>query len=268
MHKLVLKKWLSLAEYWYNTSYHSSLQLTPFEVLYGYPPRHLGVDFRAACDVPSLHVWLDERKVVVQLVQQQAAASSCTLCQKTQADKHRTERTFQIGDLVYLKLQPYVQASLFRRANHKLVFKFFGPYQVIAKIDSIAYKLNLPDSCHIHPTLLLKEAVGPDDHASSPLPVLSDSLHAPKKVLLRRILRRSTRDVPQLLIQWSSWPAELATWEDELTIKQRFPDATAWGQAEIQGEENVTVPVENVKVDRPTRIRKPNSKVSGSDWTR
>jgi hypothetical protein len=77
----------------------------------------------------------------------------------------------------------------------------------------------------------------------------------------------STGDVPQLLIQWSSWPVELTTWEDELTIKQRFPDATAWGQAEIQGEENVTVPEDNVKVDRLTRIRKPNSKVSGSDWT-
>lgn len=31
-------QWLSLAEYWYNTSFHSALGKTPFEVLYGYPP--------------------------------------------------------------------------------------------------------------------------------------------------------------------------------------------------------------------------------------
>jgi hypothetical protein len=92
-----------------------------------------------------------------------------------------------------------VQASLVHRAYHKLAFKFYGPYQFIAKIGSVAYKLNLPDSCHIHPVFhvsLLKKAVGPHDQASSPLPVLSDSLHVPKKVLQRRILRRSTGDVP------------------------------------------------------------------------
>lgn len=31
-------KWLPLAEHWYNTNHHSSLKLTPFQALYGYPP--------------------------------------------------------------------------------------------------------------------------------------------------------------------------------------------------------------------------------------
>ena len=29
---------LSLAEYWFNSNFHTSLKLTPFEALYGFPP--------------------------------------------------------------------------------------------------------------------------------------------------------------------------------------------------------------------------------------
>ena len=36
-------KWLPLAEYWYNTAFQTALGHTPFEVLYGRPPRHLGI---------------------------------------------------------------------------------------------------------------------------------------------------------------------------------------------------------------------------------
>jgi len=31
-------KWLPLAEFWYNTTFHSTIQLTPYEVLYNQPP--------------------------------------------------------------------------------------------------------------------------------------------------------------------------------------------------------------------------------------
>ena len=37
---------------------------------------------------------------------------------KRQADKNRIERSFAVGDWVYLKLQPYVQSSVLPRAHH------------------------------------------------------------------------------------------------------------------------------------------------------
>ena len=69
---------------------------------------------------------------------------------KRQVDKGRLERTFAVGDMVYLKLQPYIQSSLVRRSSNKLSFQFFGPFQILEKIGAIAYKLLLPPGAAIH----------------------------------------------------------------------------------------------------------------------
>ena len=70
---------------------------------------------------------------------------------KKQVDKKRTDVEFQVGDSVFLKLQPYIQSSLAYRANQKLAFKYFGPFDIVEKVGSVAYKLVLPASSSIHP---------------------------------------------------------------------------------------------------------------------
>jgi hypothetical protein len=80
------------------------------------------------------------------LIQQQLARAQQRM--KVQADKNRTERSFAVGDLVYLKLQPYIQSSLAPRSNQKLAYRFFGPF--LAKVGKVAYKLLLPDHSKIH----------------------------------------------------------------------------------------------------------------------
>jgi hypothetical protein len=46
-------------------------------------------------------------------------------------------------DWVYLKLQPYIQTSLAPHSNQKLAIKFFGPFQIVARVGAVAYKLLL-----------------------------------------------------------------------------------------------------------------------------
>jgi ribosomal protein L21E len=70
---------------------------------------------------------------------------------KRQSDKKRSERQFQIGDMVFLKLQPYVQSSVTPRASQKLAFKFFGSFRIVERISQVAYRLQLPLSSMIHP---------------------------------------------------------------------------------------------------------------------
>jgi hypothetical protein len=98
---------------------------------------------------------------------------------KHQADKGRTERTFAVGDSVFLKLQPYIQSSVAPRAHHKLLFKYYGPYQVLERVGIVAYRLALPESSRIHPVIhvsQLKKVVGADVQVQQCLPSPLDIL--------------------------------------------------------------------------------------------
>ena len=70
---------------------------------------------------------------------------------KHQANKNRSEREFNVGELVYLKLQPHIQLLVAFRGNHKLFFRYLGPFKILAKVGSMAYKLDLLPSATIHP---------------------------------------------------------------------------------------------------------------------
>lgn len=270
-------QYLSLAEYWYNTSPHSALQTSPFVALYGHEPRHWGIEPASVCSVPPLQEWLEERQLMQDLLQHNLHHAQQQM--KTQADKKRSERTFSAGDQVFVKLQPYVQSSVARRANHKLAFRYFGPYQILKSINPAAYEVALPSTSKIHPVFhvsQLRKALLPGTPVSTQLPAITDQTVIPVKILAHRWKRGPHGRTEQVQVQWSD-PAVLdITWENKGELFQRFPDAAAWGQAASQGEGDVRVHNTGTTQDgdmgvttrqgRPKRFIQPNRKYLGEDW--
>ena len=206
-------KWISLCEFWYNTNWHTSTGKTPFELLYGRHPRYFGVTASHSIASRDVQAWLDERKLVLASVRQHLLRMQQRM--KDQADKKRTERSFTVGDRVFLRLQPYIQSSVVWRASQKLAFKFFGPYKILERVGNVAYKLELPAASRVHPIFhvsQLKPCVGPDTQVTTLPPATDDLFQVPEGVLQRRLQHRGHRTIPQVLVQWTGGTAAQATW--------------------------------------------------------
>ena len=179
--------------------------------------------------------WMQERQLMLDLVRQHLIRAKDIM--RHQADKKRSEHSFQIGEWVFLKAQPYVQSSLAPRSNQKLAFKFFGPYQILSKMGAVAYKLKLPASSMVHPVFhvsQLKKLVGQHHEVTADIPDHTFQWSVPETIIQRRCITKGTNKIQQVLIKWSNMLVSLATWEDMEPLRQQFPEAAVWGQSTSQ----------------------------------
>lgn len=164
---------------------------------------------------------------------------------KQQADKQCLERSFEVGDMVYLKLQPYLQMSVARRSNDKRSYRYFGPYKVLARVGVVAYKLELSPTSAIHPVIhvsQLKKAIPPTVQASDDASLgfmLSDESPVPPKLLQHKLAKMGNTVDPMVLVQWTVWSSDWVTWENLRALQEAFPCAPVWGQPGSQAEGSV-----------------------------
>jgi hypothetical protein len=216
-----------MAEWWYNTNHHSATGLTPFEAVYGYPPPSLlSYVPRTAANL-AVDTQLKDRNVIINLLKEHLQLAQNRM--KVQADKGRTERVFQIGDWVYLRLQPYRQTSIAVRKNLKLSPRFFGPFEVIQKIGYVAYKLALPMDARIHPVFhvsCLKKKLGLHSSALPTLPpvdVHGELQPEPEAILDRRLVNRKGRAITEVLVRWKGAATEDDSWENLWKLQSQYP---------------------------------------------
>ena len=165
-------KWLALAEWWCITSYHTAIHTTPYEAMYGQPPPlHLPY-LPGDSKVEAVDRSLQAREAAITLLKFHLQRAQHRM--KQQADQGRSDRSLDVGDWAYLKLQPYRQKTVVNRLCLKLAAKYFGPYKVLARVGEVAYKLELPSNSKVHPVfhiLQLRKHIG-KQLVQSELPLL------------------------------------------------------------------------------------------------
>lgn len=162
------------------------------------------------------------------------------------ADKKRTFRDFQVGDWVYLKLQPYRQLTASSRHTHKLSPKYYGPFKVLEKIGSVAYKLQLPEQAKIHPVFhvsQLKKMIGANVTIHSGLPSYDQQIvEEPERILARRMAKINNTNTTQALIKWKQRAEEEATWENYWDLVAKFPTFDLETRSNFMGEGSCYTP--------------------------
>jgi hypothetical protein len=207
--------------------YHSSLNTSPFQALYGYHPPSitLGSPPRSNIEV-VITILRDRHRTLIQLKAHLIHAQDRM---KKFADTNCTERSFVVGDWVYIRLQPYRQVSISNSRNHKLNPRFHGPFEIEEQVGTVAYQLRLPAGSVIYPVLhvsQLKIHIPQGQIVSPHLPITSPDGHLriyPKSILSRRVVKRDNVAVPQIFVFWTNLPPEDASWEDYDSIAMRFP---------------------------------------------
>ncbi|GJW24245.1 putative reverse transcriptase domain-containing protein [Tanacetum coccineum] len=225
------KNWdihLPLVEFSYNNSYHTSIKAAPFKALH-----------RRKCRSPVC--WAEVRdaqltgpaiihETTEKIVQIKSRIQVARDRQKSYANIRRKPMVFQVGDRVMLKVSPWKGVVRFGKRG-KLNPRYVGPFKVIERVRTVAYKLELPQQLsRVHNTFHvsnLKKCLS-DESLVIPLEELrvDDKLHfveEPVEVMDREIKQLKRSRIPIIKVRCNSKRGPEFTWEREDQFKQKYP---------------------------------------------
>ena len=229
---------LPLVEFSYNNSYHTSIKAAPFEALYGRKCRsplcwtEVGDTQLARGQIPESALTGPEiiRETTEKIFKIKERLKASRDRQKSYADKRRKPLEFQVGDKVMLKVSPWKGMIRFGKRG-KLNPRYIGPFEIIARIGPVAYKLLLPPELgNVHPTFHvsnLKKCLS-DESLAIPLEeiVIDENLRfieEPVEIMDREVKRTKQSRIPIVKVRWNARRGPEFTWEREDQMKQKYP---------------------------------------------
>jgi hypothetical protein len=141
-----LKEWeecLPHVEFAYNRAVHSTTNMCPFEVVYGFKPL-APVDLLPLPLQERSNMEASKRASYVKKIHEKTkeAIAKRSKYYAAWANKHRKKVTFEPRDLVWVHLR---KDRFPEKRKSKLMPRGDGPFRVLSKINDNAYKIELPE---------------------------------------------------------------------------------------------------------------------------
>ncbi|WVZ71429.1 hypothetical protein U9M48_020017 [Paspalum notatum var. saurae] len=208
-------KSLPYAEFSYNNSYQASVNMSPFQALYGRcfrTPLHW--DQPGEKQLFGLEI-IEDAERQVRMIRENLRIAQTR--QKSYADHRRRDLKFAVGDYVYLKVSPIRGLRRFK-VKEKLAPRYIGPFKIIDRKGEVAYQLELPDRLSgVHNVF----------HVSQ----LKKCLRVPEEQLqvddLNVVSNSDFEDGKLCKVKWSHHTAEEATSEKEDDLRADYPELFA-----------------------------------------
>jgi hypothetical protein len=226
---------LPLQEFAYNNTYQASIKMAPFEALYG--RKCISLLYWDVVGGGSLvgPDWVQQTHDKVREIRQNLLAAQSR--QKSYADVRRRDLEIAVGDEVLLKVSPTKGIIRFGTRG-KLNPRYIGPYLITARVGSLAYCLQLPESMSgVHPvfhvSMLRKYLKDPEQRMEAEPVIIEKDLTIkchPVRILdfSQRVMQNRT--IKYVKILWTNQPEREATWELEDSMRGEYPELFETGK--------------------------------------
>ena len=227
-HKGSWEEHLPLVEFVDNNSYQASIQMAPYEALYGRPCRsplcwtEVG---ESSITSPDL---IRDTSEKVNLIRQCLLMAQSR--QKGYADVRCRPLEFEVGDHVFLKVMPKRGVDRLSKRG-KLSPRLIRPFEILERVGTVAYRLALSHSMSgvhkvFHISMLRKYTPDPAHVVDwGQIEVDTDRTfeEGPVCILDSRdqVLRRKTVKLVRVL--WRHYGVEESTWEREDMMRATYP---------------------------------------------
>ena len=219
---------MPLIEFAYNNNYQASIQMAPYEALYGRPCRspicwtEVG---ESSITGPDL---IRDTSDKVGMIRKRLLTAQSR--QKSYDDVRRRPLEFKVGDHVFLKVMLKRGVIRFGKRG-KLSPRYIGPFEVLERVGVVAYRLALPPSLltvHevFHVSMLRKYTPDPTHMVDwGELVVDTDGTfeEGPVRIMDSREQDLSGKTVRLVKVLWKHRGVKEATWEREDTVRANYP---------------------------------------------